>query len=196
MSATPVELSDQGREIYAPDQHGSLQNGTGPLTQLIGLLSARPTSTFRGGLSGFGLEMDEVFAADEPISAVVTSDDPSHAVIAVVIDAATGRAVIESREEADGDGMYRAEWPPLPPGRLPTDRLGDRSGQRPGAGALGVHRRRTARPIRVTARHDRRACCSQRGRAWSERLDMTAARIGDLASRRGMPAGHQRPRHP
>jgi hypothetical protein len=85
------------------------------LTQLIGLLSARPTSTFRGGLSGFGLRMDEVFAADEPISAVVTSDDPSQAVNAAVSDAATGRPVIESREEADGDGVYRAEWPPLPP---------------------------------------------------------------------------------
>jgi pimeloyl-ACP methyl ester carboxylesterase len=115
VSATPVELSDQGREIYAPDQHGSLQNSTGPLTQLIGLLSARPTSKFRGLLSGFGLELDEVFAAGEPISAVVTSDDPSLAVNAVVTDAATGRPVIESREEADGDGMYRAEWPPLPP---------------------------------------------------------------------------------
>jgi len=60
--------------------------------------------------------MDEVFAADEPISAVVTSDDPSHAVDAVISDAATGRSVIESREEAVGDGTYRAEWPPLPPG--------------------------------------------------------------------------------
>ena len=55
VSATPLELADQSREIYAPDQHGSLQNSTGPLTQLIGLLSARPTSTFRGGLAGFGL---------------------------------------------------------------------------------------------------------------------------------------------
>ena len=48
VSATPVELSDQGREIYAPDQHGSLQNGIGPLTQLTGLLSAQPTSNVPG----------------------------------------------------------------------------------------------------------------------------------------------------
>ncbi len=116
VSATPVELSDQGREIYAPDQHGSLQNGIGPLTQLIGLLSARPTSGFRAGLSGFGLEMDEVFEADEPIAAIVSCDDPSQPVNAVVSDAATGRPVIESREEADGDGQYRPQWPPLPPG--------------------------------------------------------------------------------
>jgi pimeloyl-ACP methyl ester carboxylesterase len=115
VSATPLELSDQGREIYAPDQHGSLQNGIGPLTQLIGLLSARPTSTFRGGLSGFGLQIDDVFAGDEPIRAVVTSDDPSPAVNAVVTDAATGRAVLESRVDVDGDGAYRVEWPPLPP---------------------------------------------------------------------------------
>ena len=116
VSATPLELSDQGREIYAPDQHGALQNGTGPLTQLIGLLSARPTSNFRGGLSGFGLRIDDVFAADEPVSAVVTSDDSASAVNAVVEDVATGRAVLESRIEADGDGAYRMEWPPPPPG--------------------------------------------------------------------------------
>jgi pimeloyl-ACP methyl ester carboxylesterase len=115
VSATPIELADQGREIYAPDQHGALQNGTGPLTQLIGILSAQPTSTFRAGLSGFGLQIDEIFAADEPVTATVTSDDPSPAVDAVVHDVATGRAVIESRVEVGGDGAYRLGWPPLPP---------------------------------------------------------------------------------
>jgi pimeloyl-ACP methyl ester carboxylesterase len=115
VSATPIELSDQGREIYAPDQHGSLQNAIGPLTQLIGLLSARPTSTFRSGLCGFGLEIDDVFASDEPITAMVAADDPASAVNAVVVDVATGRAVLESRIEADGDGAYRAAWAPLPP---------------------------------------------------------------------------------
>ncbi len=116
VSATPLELADQGREIYAPDQHGSLQNSIGPLTQLIGVLSAKPTSTFRAGVSGFGLEIDEVFAADEPIKATVTSDDPTRPVNAVVVDVANGRAVLESRCEADGDGAYRATWPPLMPG--------------------------------------------------------------------------------
>src|SRR4051812_5412335 len=66
VSATPVELSDRGIEVYAPDQHGSLQNSTGPLTQLIGVLSARPTSTFRGGTSGFGLDVDDLFEPGEP----------------------------------------------------------------------------------------------------------------------------------
>jgi pimeloyl-ACP methyl ester carboxylesterase len=116
VSATPLELADQGREIYAPDQHGSLQNSIGPLTQLIGLLSARPTSNFRAGTSGFGLQLDEVFAADEPIIATVTTDDPTRAVNAVVVDVTSGRAVLESRCEADGDGAYRAQWPPLLPG--------------------------------------------------------------------------------
>lgn len=116
VSATPLELSDQGREIYAPDQHGSLQNGIGPLTQLTGLLSAKPTSTFRSGWSGFGLQVDDVFAADEPVAAVVTAQDPPPVVNAVVADVASGRAVLESRLEVDGDGAFRATWPPLPPG--------------------------------------------------------------------------------
>ena len=116
VSATPLELADQGREIYAPDQHGSLQNSIGPLTQLIGVLSAKPTSTFRAGLGGFGLQIDEVFTADEPITAAVTTDDPTRAINAVVVDVANGRAVLESRCEADGDGAYRPQWPPLLPG--------------------------------------------------------------------------------
>lgn len=117
VSATPLELADQDRETYAPDQHGSLQNATGPLTQLIGVLSAKPTSTFRAGQSGFGLQIDDVFAVDEPIAATVTStDDPTRTINAEVVDAATGHTVIESQLEADGDGAYRSEWPPLPPG--------------------------------------------------------------------------------
>jgi len=116
VSATPLELSDRGVEIYAPDQHGSLQNSTGPLTQLIGVLSARPTSTFRGGTSGYGLEIDDLFSVDEPVSATITTDDPSRPVDAVVDDAATGRAVLEAHLIADGDGAFRASWPPLPPG--------------------------------------------------------------------------------
>ncbi|MEP7204332.1 MAG: hypothetical protein ABI894_17100 [Ilumatobacteraceae bacterium] len=132
VSATPLELADQGREIYAPDQHGSLQNSIGPLTQLIGVLSAQPTSTFRAGLSGFGLQIDEVFAPDEPITATVTTDDPTRPVNAIVVDVATGRAVLESRCASDDDGAYRAQWPPLLPGgyRLtvsPTEPDSDRS---------------------------------------------------------------------
>lgn len=131
VSATPVELSDQGREIYAPDQHGSLQNALGPLTQLIGVLSAKPTSTFRSGLSGFGLQVDEIFTVDEPITALVTSDDPAPVINAVISDACTGRTVLDLRVEVDGDGAYRVEAAPLAPSdyRLtvsPTDSNDDR----------------------------------------------------------------------
>jgi len=116
VSATPVELSDRGIEIYAPDQHGSLQNSTGPLTQLIGVLSATPTATFRGGTSGFGIDIDDLFTAGEPVSATITTDDPSRPVDAVVADAATGRSLLEAHLTADGDGAFRASWPPLPAG--------------------------------------------------------------------------------
>jgi pimeloyl-ACP methyl ester carboxylesterase len=131
VSATPLELADQGRETYAPDQHGSLQNATGPLTQLIGVLSARPTSTFRSGLSGFGLQIDDLFAADEPITAIITSDDPAPTVNAVVVDIATQVPVLESVVEVDGDGAYRLQGSLLPPAdyRLtvsPTDEASDR----------------------------------------------------------------------
>jgi pimeloyl-ACP methyl ester carboxylesterase len=131
VSATPIELADQGREIYAPDQHGSLQNAAGPVTQLIGVLSARPTANLRGGLIGFGLQIDEIFGVDEPIMATVTSDDPSPTVDTAIVDVATGRSVLESRVDVDGDGSYRARCPPLPAGDYrvtvsPTDTGSDR----------------------------------------------------------------------
>jgi pimeloyl-ACP methyl ester carboxylesterase len=116
VSATPVELSDQGSEIYAPDQHGSLQNAEGPLTQLVGLLSARPTARFRSGTSGFGVRIDDFFAADEPISLAVTADDPPPSVTVVVTEAAHGRVVLDAAVDVDGDGVFRTEWPPLPAG--------------------------------------------------------------------------------
>ena len=34
----------------------------------------------------------------------------------VAVDAATGRPVLESRIEIDGESAFREEWPPLPPG--------------------------------------------------------------------------------
>ena len=63
----------------------------------------------------------------------MTSDDPSAAVDAVVNDVATGRAVLESRVEADGDGAYRVEWPPLPPAdyRLTVSATGADSDRQP-----------------------------------------------------------------
>jgi hypothetical protein len=48
--------------------------------------------------------------------ATVTSDDPSPTVHATVVEVATGRPVLESQVDVDGDGSYRAQWPPLPPG--------------------------------------------------------------------------------
>ena len=62
------------------------------------------------------MEIDDLFSVDEPVSATITTDDPSRPVDAVVDDAATGRAVLEAHLAADGDGAFRASWPPLPPG--------------------------------------------------------------------------------
>ena len=129
VSATPIELADQGREIYAPDQHGSLQNAAGPLTQLIGVLSARPTANLRGGISGFGLQIDEIFDVDEPIMATVTSDDPSPTVDAAIVDVATGRhgTGIPNRGRRRRGVSGRVASSTV--GRLPAD--GFAAGQRP-----------------------------------------------------------------
>jgi hypothetical protein len=40
VSATPIELSNQDREIYVPERHASLQNADHTLDQMIGLCGA------------------------------------------------------------------------------------------------------------------------------------------------------------
>ena len=76
-----------------------------------------------------------MFTADEPITAIVTADDPPPEVDAVVTDVATGQPVLESRVEPDGDGAFRVEWPPLPP----SDYRLTVSAADPGSDRLPVH---------------------------------------------------------
>ena len=72
VSATPIEMSEMRREIYAAEMHGSLQNADGALANIKGALTrsrielgrfrapARPGATLT-------LEMDDVVLAGEPL---------------------------------------------------------------------------------------------------------------------------------
>ncbi len=72
VSATPIEMSDTRREIYAAEMHGSLQNADGPLANVKGALTrsridlgrfrapARPAATLT-------LEMDDVVLPGESL---------------------------------------------------------------------------------------------------------------------------------
>ena len=115
-SATPVALSDQGREIFVADRHASIQNRDGALTQLSGILSAKPTARFRSDERGMSLDIDDLYLRDEPISFTVTADEPPRVVAATVVEVSSGRELASIIIERDGDGRFRGELASLSPG--------------------------------------------------------------------------------
>ena len=66
MSATPLELSDQHREVYAAEAHASLQNFSPVLTQVGGVLTSSEfdPSAFETPVQvTLGLDLQDVYGA-------------------------------------------------------------------------------------------------------------------------------------
>jgi pimeloyl-ACP methyl ester carboxylesterase len=125
VSATPLELSEAHREMYAGTAHGALQNADAVLTHLIGVLTG-----FSLGLGDFrraaapavrmGLRLQDVYWPDEPVSAGVRADRAGLALRGVITETARGREVRQAALTST-EGWARFEVAPLPPG---TYRLG------------------------------------------------------------------------
>jgi pimeloyl-ACP methyl ester carboxylesterase len=122
VSATPLELSDQGREMYSGTKHGSLQNADACLTHLVGALTslALKTTTFRGELGAvpvrLGLKVEDLYFRDEPITVTVRPEEDVP-LEARVTDTTTGREAARGTLAAgDDDGPRTTEFAPLPPG--------------------------------------------------------------------------------
>ena len=98
-SATPIELEQQRREIFAAEMHGSLQNGDGALANIKGLLTepAMDLSKFRAELpTALTLDVDDVVGKGEPLH-----------VRACAADGATRiRAVLTRREPGVPDQSF------------------------------------------------------------------------------------------
>lgn len=60
VSALPIEMEKENREIYASEMHGSLQNAAGPLANLKGILTREQIdfNRYRGDESGTQLVLD------------------------------------------------------------------------------------------------------------------------------------------
>jgi pimeloyl-ACP methyl ester carboxylesterase len=120
VSATPIELSEAHREMYAGTAHGALQNADAVLTNLTGVLSG-----FSLGLGAFraapappirlGLRVPDVYWTDEPITLQVRADRAGLALKCAVTETASGREVRQAALTAT-DGWKNVEVPPLPAG--------------------------------------------------------------------------------
>jgi hypothetical protein len=131
VSAIPPELSDEHRVAFAASRHASLQNAESVQTQLEGALSdlyldlgaflkpkLRPATV--------GLDLEDVYFADEPVAIEVDVSDPDVPLRAEIRSAEDG-AVIQASELVPGTDPRQHQFPPLKPGTYRIRVLGDES---------------------------------------------------------------------
>jgi hypothetical protein len=136
VSATPLELSAQRREMYAATRHGSLQNADAALAQLHGALTSLyfDLGDFRGPARAgrpvqLGLDVDDVYEAEAPIELRVQTDaDESVALEATVTSVESDDVVARAPLRRVADERRVAELPPLSEGAYRL-RVGGAAGQ-------------------------------------------------------------------
>jgi hypothetical protein len=117
VSATPIELGDNSRSIYAAQKHATLQEVESVQTNLLGILTQVPElSSIRDLRSGLSLYLDDAFGPGEPVAVRVEVAEPRLELATTVTDLATKRQEGPFPLRDDADGSYRLELPPRPPG--------------------------------------------------------------------------------
>ncbi len=99
VSATPIELSRAGREVFVAAKHSVIHNAPEVIHHIEGVLTGASIDLaefFAGGEVDLGLEIEDLYTAGEPIQArVEPSEDP-------------GDLEVEVTPAAGGDAVYRA----------------------------------------------------------------------------------------
>ncbi len=112
-SATPLELSDALREIYAAECHGSLQNSDGCLANLRGLLT-RDTIDFalyrEAPPAALSLDLDDVALPGDPLVVRARPDRGAPQIVATLTHAGTGQSFVEKLRREAETGWQRGEF--------------------------------------------------------------------------------------
>ena len=120
-SATPIELEQQGREVFAAEMHGSLQNADGALANIKGLLTtpAMDLSKFRAELpAALTLDVEDVVLPGEPlrVRARASEGNPKiRAVLTRIDPGAPDSSFIEPLGKSPDGGWRQSEFA-VPPG--------------------------------------------------------------------------------
>jgi pimeloyl-ACP methyl ester carboxylesterase len=124
VSATPIELSRERREMFASTSHGSLQNADAVLTHLAGVISglAFDLGGFRDTrprpplfAAHLGMRVEDLYDASEPIGLTLEVHGDPGPLTATVTELESG--VEMARAEIAGAGSKRhLELAPLPAG--------------------------------------------------------------------------------
>ena len=115
-SATPIELSDDAREVYATEAHASLQNFDPVLVQVRGVLTWESLALYKASpADGFRLEVDDVVPPHEPVELTLATSGPVRNVEATAENVDTGTTVTATGQ-LGSDGRATLALPPLEPG--------------------------------------------------------------------------------
>jgi hypothetical protein len=108
VSAAPLELREEGREIVAAECHGSLQNFDAVLSQIVGAAKIQQVdySQYRARFATelkLSLGLDDVYPANTPNEVTVRPSAAVPALTAIVQEARSGRSAcrIDFRPSAD-----------------------------------------------------------------------------------------------
>jgi pimeloyl-ACP methyl ester carboxylesterase len=113
VSATPIELSDAEREIYAAECHGSLQNADGSLANLKGILTRDRIdfAKFRAALgTTLTLELDDIVLPGEPLTVRAKLSAGGQRIHVTLTNLATGQIIEEGLQRAKEAGWQQEEF--------------------------------------------------------------------------------------
>lgn len=119
VSATPIELSEQRREIFAGQVHASIQNSAEVLVQLEGLLSGDAISLgdFRAVREPvrLGLKVDDAYAVGEDVIVTIRAEREvvDHELVLTITRTDTNQLVHTRRLDLGRTREAKATFPPL-----------------------------------------------------------------------------------
>ena len=115
-SATPHELERQGREVYMAEAHSKLQNWDPTIVQIEGAITAGDIDwvAFQRPEVRHGLDVDDMYAAGQPVEFEVGSQDTALALSVTV----TGR---DTKVQRSATAAAGEEWRRVSIDGLPED---------------------------------------------------------------------------
>jgi len=117
VSATPIEVGKAHAEVFVAGQHASLQNVDSVLFHLRGLMGDKDVDLdrFRALPSRIGLEVDDAFGADEPITLRARSEGGND-LSAVIVNVETGESISAGKLNKGIGEWQDIKFLPLPEG--------------------------------------------------------------------------------
>ena len=117
VSATPIEMGKAHAEMFVAGQHAALQNADSVLFHLRGLLGDRDINLdrFKALPNRIGLEVDDAYGSNEPIS-LHTRTEGNSELVATIINVDTGQPVASATLERGLGEWQLTEFAPLSEG--------------------------------------------------------------------------------